>query len=422
MLIFLQTTFYVLAAVGSAYFLVRQREFDFFTIGFASGVVYFLPGFFGFVRSSGNYSLSEPLQPQSYLVFISVLLCVLLGAYVFDQLVPGGQSDSKRVIPLQLTTEMAIGVAIFGLIATLLASGADLFSSQKADVIESTGRWHILFRFASIYLLVFAVVRKQRMLVAVGILLLLFDLFIGFRMGVVIGALAAATIIFHRRGVQSLIKSERRSLVFGVLLIAVIFIYKRIYTVIKLGLWDTVVARLSDPDILAIALMTSEPFGTQSILNEVIRTDFHISAAHLSSVATLLVPFSNLLGAEIQSFNSLFQERLFGGVVQGGMAANIWAQMYAIGGWFGLGIGIPVYVAFLGLGSWLLRVSKGSIVVLVAVTFTFLAFYIHRNDVLFMLVLLRRCLIVWIVMVIPGMLLVDARRVRRAAKPTAAAP
>jgi len=79
-----------------------------------------------------------------------------------------------------------------------------------------------------------------------------------------------------------------------------------------------------------------------------------------------------------------------------------------------------VFVGLLGIGSWLLNTSKGAIVVLVAVAFTFLAFYIHRNDVLFMLVLLRRTLMVWFVLVIPGMLLVDARKSRGSGSTTEA--
>ena len=416
----LQMIFFAVAIAGSAYFVVRRRKFDFFTIGFASALVYFLPGFFGFVRSSRDFALPEPLHPETYLVFLAVLLSVLVGAMIFDHLLANDAAVTKRHVPVEFTTEMALGLAVFGLFATLITSGSDLFSAQKADVMEATGRWHILFRFGAIYMLAFATLRRQSALATAGILLLLFDLYIGFRIGVVIGVLAAATIVLHSRGAQSLIRSERRTIVAGVLLVAVVFIYKRIYTVVKLGLWDTVVARLTDPEILFLALMTSEPFGTQSVLNEVIRTGFHTGPAHLSSVASLLVPFSNMLGAEVTSFNSLFQERLFGGVVRGGMAANIWAQMYAIGGWLGLGIGIPVFVGLLGIGSWLLNTSKGAIVVLVAVAFTFLAFYIHRNDVLFMLVLLRRTLMVWFVLVIPGMLLVDARKSRGSGSTTEA--
>lgn len=406
----LQAAFYATAIGGSAYFLLRRREFDFFSIGFASGLVYFLPGFVGFVRSSSDYSVAQPLHPETYLVFIAVLSCVLIGAVLFDQMTCPATRDSAKSVPLELTSETALAIALFGLVATILTSGSDLFSAQKSDVMEVTGRWHILFRFGAMYLLAFAIARKQAFFAAAGLVLLLFDLFVGYRIGVVVGVLAAATVVLNRKGVQSLIRNERRTILLGVLLIAAIFIYKRIYTVIKLGLWDVVVDRLLDPEILLLALFTSEPFGTQTILNEVIRTGFHATPSHLSGVVSLLVPFSNNLGAEIQSFNDLFQQKLFGGVVRGGMANNIWAQMYAIGGWAALSIAIPVFVGCLGLGSWLLNSSRGSAVVLVAVLFTFLAFYIHRNDVLYMLVLLRRCLMIWIVMVVPGMLLVDNAR------------
>jgi hypothetical protein len=102
------------------------------------------------------------------------------------------------------------------------------------------------------------------------------------------------------------------------------------------------------------------------------------------------------------------------------MAANFWAQMHAIAGWLGLGVGIPIYVILLGIGSWFLKATKGAVIALVAVVFTLLAFYIHRNDLLFMLILLRRSLMVWVVLVIPGMLLIDARRARSNADTTVA--
>jgi len=410
---FLQTAFYVTAIVGSAYFLMRRRAFDFFTVGFASGLVYFLPGFFGFVRSSRDFSVSEPLQSETYLVFITVLLFILAGAFVFDQIRLRRPTAGAKPVPWTITTEVAIAVAAVGLIATLVTSGDALFSPLKAEVMESTGRWHVLFRFSTIYILVFATLRKQMSLAIVGILFLIFDLYVGFRFGFVIAVLAAATLFMHAKGAQSLFKVERRSLILGVLLVGIVFVYKQVYTLIKLGLWDLIADRVTDPNILALALMTSEPFGTQSILNEVIRTDFTTGPSHLASVASLLVPFSNMLGAEIQSYNDLFQERLFGGVVKGGMANNIWAQMYSVGGWFGIITGVTIYTALLGLGSWLLKVKRGSVLALIAFLFTLIAFYVHRNDVAFTLTLMRRAFMIWVMIVLPGMLFVDIRRSRR---------
>ena len=409
---FLQAVFFVVAIAGGAYFLVRRRTFDFFTIGFASSVVYFLPGFFGFVRSSRDFTLPEPLLPETYLVFLAVLLSILLGGMIFDHFLGNARVKLKRHIPLTLTTEMALAIALFSLFATLLTSGSDLFSPHKEDVLAATGRWHVLFQFGAIYLFAFAVLQRRAAFATMGVLLLLFDLYVGFRIGLVIGVLSVVTIHLNRQGPRSLIRSERKAIVAGILLVAAVLVYKRIYTVVKLGLWDTVMARLTDPEILFLALMTSEPFGTQSVLNEVIRTGFFTGPEHLASVASLLVPFSNLLGAEATLFNNLFQERLFGGVVLGGLAANIWAQMYAVAGWLGIGIGIPVYVGVLALGSRVLDGSRSSLAALVAVAFTFFAFYIHRNDVFYILVLLRRCLMFWLLCVVPGMFFVDVARWR----------
>ncbi len=421
-MIFLQAAFYIIAVIGSAYFLVRRREFDFFSIGFASGLVYFLPGFFGYVRSGSDFTVAEPLQPGTYVVFISVLACILVGALIFDQLATARPRASGRHISLAFTTETALAIAGLALIATVLTSGADLFSAQKSVVQESFTRWHVLFRFASLFAVVFAVLRKQVFLAVAGGLFLLFDLYVGFRLGVVIGMLATATLMLNRKGKQSLLRSEKRSLLLGVFLVVAVFLYKRVYIVVKLGLWDTVVARLTSPDLSFLALMGSEPFGTQTVLNEVIRTGFTVDSAHLGGVAALLVPFSNLLGAEFQSFNDLFQQELFGGVARGGLANNIWAQMYAIAGWLGIGIIVPLYVGMLATGSWLLIHSRGATLALVAIGFALIAFYLHRNDVFYMLVLLRRCLVFWFLFIVPALWLVDVAQVTRFRKTGLARP
>ena len=406
----LQFVFIAAAATGSAYFLSRRRRFDFFALGFASSLVYFLPGFFGFVRSSSNFLVPEPLQTGTYLVFLAVLVATVTGAIVFDQVFQERPAPARTSVSLRLTAEIAVMVAFLGLLATLATSGAELFSPRKSDVIDSVGRWHILFRFAAIYAVIFAVLRKDVLPGIVGGAFLLFDLFIGFRLGVVIGLLSAATLLLNRRGAQVLLQSQKRMLAAGIVAVAAIFLYKRVYIAVKLGLWDTVIARLTSPDLSFVALMSSEPFGTQTILNEVIRTGFTVDAGHLKTTAALLVPFSNMLGAEIQSFNDIFQQELFGGVARGGLANNIWAQMFAIGGWFGIAIIVPVYVGLLAIGSWLLSSSRGATLALIAVVFTFIAFYIHRNDVLYTLVLLRRSLFLWVVFVLPAMVLIDMRR------------
>ena len=408
-----QFVFYLVAFLGACYFLFYKRRFDFFTIGFASSLLYFLPGFFGYVRSSRDFAVGEPLLPATYAVFVMVLACILVGAMLFDHLDPGRPARPMRPIPLFMTTEFAAVVAALALIATLFAYGGALFAQQKADVLAGIGRWHLLYRFAAMFAVVFATIRRQTAWAVVAFGLLLFDFFVGFRFGVVITVIAVAVVVLNRKGPQSLLGSEFRSMTMGLVVVGLVLVYKHIYVFVKLGLWDIVAQRLSSPRILQLAVLNSEPFTTQSILNEIIAADLHTGGEHLKYLGNLLVPFATMLGAQSQSFNDLFQQQLFGGV-SGGLANNIWAEMYAVGGWLAIGIAVALYVLLLAIGSRLLMTARGAGLCLTVIVFTMIAFYIHRNDVGFELTLIRRCLFIWLLIVVPAMLLVDvAAAVRR---------
>jgi hypothetical protein len=44
----MKIVFIIIASLGLLYFLIRNRKFDFFTVGYLSSFAYFLPGFFGY--------------------------------------------------------------------------------------------------------------------------------------------------------------------------------------------------------------------------------------------------------------------------------------------------------------------------------------------------------------------------------------
>ena len=408
-----QAVFCLIAAAGSAYFALRRRRVDFYTIGFAAALLYFLPGFFGFVRSSTDFYVMTPLLVETYLVFIGVLAAIIVGAIVFDMTVEVRPAETGLRIPMYLTTESALVIAAMAFAITFMTSGDLLFNASKSDVMDSIGRWHILFRFAAILAVAFAAARRQVALGAIAVAFLCVDLFIGFRSGFAIAVLSAAVIVLSRQGPQALLVAQRKIILLGLFVIVFLLVYKQIYAPIKLGVWSLVADRLFSREIVTLALINSEPFTTQTVLNEVLRTEFITGPEHLSSLSSLLVPFAPAIGPSTVSYNDLYQQELFGGVVSGGLANNIWAQIYSIGGGAALIAAIPIYSLLLGLGSWLLHRSRGSSVVLVAVVFSFVAFYIHRNDIGYFLQLLRRALMVWAILIVPAMLIVDARRIHR---------
>ncbi|HUE85833.1 MAG TPA: hypothetical protein VMO26_07110, partial [Vicinamibacterales bacterium] len=136
----------------------------------------------------------------------------------------------------------------------------------------------------------------------------------------------------------------------------------------------------TDPTYYIFMFAHSEPFTTQANLNEVIRTNFLVGMSHFESVVNQFVVFASDMGGEVVSFNDRFQPVLFPGV-RGGMANNIWAEMWSGGGWPLLCAFIVFYAIVLGFGSYLLRSPDVVVRGIVAPIFTYWAFYIHRNDI-----------------------------------------
>jgi hypothetical protein len=194
----------------------------------------------------------------------------------------------------------------------------------------------------------------------------------------------------------------------GVLLLVgacglLLFFYKYIYVAVKLGRWDLLSMRLGREDIVSLVLFQSEPFVTQAILNEVVRSGFSVGPAHLADSVYLLVPFADMLGAQPASFNSLFQKTLFSGHVGGGLANNIWAQMLAAGGAMLLAAFTVFHHILLAVGSVLLRHVEPLVRSLVVWLGVYGAFYLHRNDLIYHLNLERRVLMTWGLAVLLGM-------------------
>ena len=82
----LQFAFILISVIGVLYFSVAKRQFDFFTIGFFSACVYFLPGYFGFALyppGTEYVTLPAKLLDETYMVMVVLLVAILIGAQFF---------------------------------------------------------------------------------------------------------------------------------------------------------------------------------------------------------------------------------------------------------------------------------------------------------------------------------------------------
>jgi hypothetical protein len=156
---------------------------------------------------------------------------------------------------------------------------------------------------------------------------------------------------------------------------------------------------LTLPSSYVDAFFRSEPFVTATIINEVISNRYELPLEHLTDALAIAIPFAAGLDAGPATFGSMFQRDLFPEVTFG-MAHNIWAQMYAIGGL----VGVTIYAILFGLGivalQHFMQRTRGSLAAFLALSAAYWAFYSHRNDFFYQLVLQRRILFAFLAVLI----------------------
>jgi hypothetical protein len=133
----------------------------------------------------------------------------------------------------------------------------------------------------------------------------------------------------------------------------------------------------------------SEPFVTQSTLTETIRQGYSCSATNILKSVTLIPGAFRLLPPYPMTFYDEYQPVLFPTVTYG-MGGNIWAEMLCRFGYAGLALfGILMIAALIG-AQRLFLYSPSTFAAPLAFCGVIVAFYIHRNDLHFTLVMVRQ--------------------------------
>jgi hypothetical protein len=387
--------FSLMVAIACAVILLRRRGFDVFALALASCVIYFLPGLFGFgffVEADVPYV--SLLLPGSYMCMSVVLSVLIAFAVVHDALgrFSAGRFEVWTFEADQFTAPTSLTVATVALAATLLTIGPEALTQQKKLFIDELGYTYWTFEiFASLGTLI-AFAQHRFQLLFAGILLLMVDLMLGFRLGAITTILGALLLAGAEWSDRRLLTRWRLLLVLGLFFLAAL-VWKEMISGVKEGLssgdFSILVNVLVSPNSYADAFFRSEPFVTTTILNEVVRNHYELPAAQLSGAFAIVLPFVASLDIEAATFGSLFQRDLFP-EVKFGMAHNIWAQMHSIGGLLGVASYAIVFGLVIVVLQVLIRRTRGSLAAFLALSAAYWAFYSHRNDFFYQLILQRR--------------------------------
>ena len=390
----MQALFVFTTLIGLGYFGFAKRRFDLFSLGFMSAVVYFCPGYWGYVLyNRAGDSLQVPIVSEAYAVMLCVLVALLLGAVFMDlftqpfPIITRGKRDF--LVPV------SFAVACVSLLLWLVEGGQSILSANKLEVLAALNRWYHLFVTTASICAVIAFMQKRWFYCGACLLFMLFDVFVGFRNSIAVSLLAIFTYYFAQQGPQRIIPKNWHILVLTAPVALFIFAYKFVIPFVKMGAWSRVFRLLSDPYYYLSSITDSEPFYTQGILNRVIETHFKVGMSHLAALKNQLLVFAPELGAERTSFNMLFQPVLFPDLGTG-LANSIWAELWSSGGWPLVIVGILLFVLVLALACRLLR--SGSVNTLGAVLLmgAYWAFYIHRNDIGYQITLEKRLLLTFL--------------------------
>ena len=393
----MQFIFITIALAGAGYFLFAKREFDILSVGYVSAFVYFSPGFTGEVmypmEQSQVFGYPVPIHPETYLVMAFVLIALWGAAFIFD--LPARRSVPNipfRAHPSFL--KYAIGYTYLGMIMTWITLGVDVMTSpDKNDILAVFSRWSILWGSGSVIAFVLAFEQRRTTLMLVAVIALLVDMYAGFRTSSAIAAISVACLWLNQQGAGRLAVRHWRILLLGAVMAAFLFIYKFLFSAIKAEDWGLVLELLANPTLYFNAFLNSEPFFTQSVLNEVIREDFQSGLGHFASTPLSFALFAPELGWVLPSFSDIIQSQLFPNLVETGVAANIWAEMISAGGWILLFIFVSLYALALCWGSYLIRASDPVWRSVIVSAFVVLAFYVHRNELQFQITLEKRTLL-----------------------------
>jgi hypothetical protein len=394
-LITLTTGFYVICA---------KRCFDFFSLGFFSALLYFSPGFFGYVLvptpKLGYEYFQDQILDETYTIMTLVMAGIFIGALYFDYYICPktlnfSHTESKEKILIILL--VTIAGFLLSLVSWIKAGKPMMTEYGKGDVIKTLGQFYILLQLGSTSLSVISFSCRNWALFRLSIFFILIDLYIGNRETIVFSIVSLLFTGLLFQGRQRLMRYWLQ----GILVLPLIFIpflYKGLYRAIQAGNWELVYDRLTHTEYYIESLTYSEPFFTQGILNNIISNDFKSGLGPLYSLSNQFILYSNKLGFDNISFSEILKPALYP-FKQNGLASNVWGEMWSMGGWILLIGFIFLYILIVFYGSYLVTSKKSennvffrSFLIIFMMVWTF---YIHRSGLGYNINVLKRVLIVF---------------------------
>ena len=213
-------------------------------------------------------------------------MCIVLAAIFLVAICYDAAQARRTVAPgrwhLQggrTACDILFWTALAGMVLTWVESGGAAFAADKRIVITAVGRWHVLWEMAASLGALLAFAFDSKVLLAGCLALIAVDMYIGFRYAFAITFIGLMTMVLSRFGPVRLKDTPGKYWLAGALGALFIISYQNLKEPLRAGDSPEIGRRLGSVQWYLSGIVTSEPFTTQTILNEIVRRDFTTGTA-----------------------------------------------------------------------------------------------------------------------------------------------
>lgn len=416
----MQIVFCTLCALVIAYVVFVPRKIDFFTVAAFSSIVYLYPALLGEYTKNGMTSAVSFTTYACICAWELVLLVMIVVNSKYRVTWKRGKKDRNRrpqTISNMKNTRNNRAVFILAIVECVLCvytiqKYGGLFSSmRKVEMLAEGDKYTSYLKYIALFCFVYSFTNKGKLIYILRCLSLLFigyTFLLGHRSFAVIGIISIAVSYFKTNGKirLSTVIRKNKTLVLLIMAAALFFLFiKGVYAALFAGNYELVLRRLSDPNYYYRAFLNSEASGILSNLQNVITNHTENSILNYLLSFLTLIPFvggrfARALGYEPFSdiLNSQFNDRLDEGF---GIGSTFIGEAYSAGGilWVFV-VAILVLCICKLLNSKVLTTSDGIMNTFWTVSAAYFTFYIYRNSLIYLLILMRANLYILLVLLV----------------------
>lgn len=374
-----------LIALIFLYFIIRNKV-DFLLLFFASLILYHWQIISGTIWVP-PYVFAVSIQSVFIVAIVAVvLLFITLINDIVSFNVPVIEYNHSKDRDQKNACIVLIVISYAATSYSIYSAGSVIFVGDKSDFTSSMGlRYDFFYYFPAGMAFLYGVTTKNRYITFLSFLPLLFYLIIGYRAVIVTALVGAGVINFYGQPILNI--RMAKVFIFTIVIYIFFVIYKFSYIALKKGSFDFFVGMIEKDSrfdsIWEIILwgMFSAEFGqvssNLSLSSALDLTEYYQFSSSLMGSIVGLNKILNL-NEDTTRFSRALSEHANPGFSYG-IGSSFWGEMYQAGSFIAVFIASTIVIGSIAVFDLSFRRNKEKYALLLLL-FSFLAFYIHRND------------------------------------------